>query len=70
MSICEICQRGPLKANSKSHSNIKTIRRQKLNLQTKYVNGKRIAICTSCIKNTYKVAVAPRATAQAEAIKN
>ena len=54
MSICQICNRGPLKANSRSHSNIKTIRRQKLNLQTKRVNGKKMLICANCLKSLNK----------------
>jgi large subunit ribosomal protein L28 len=56
MAMCEICGRSPLKGNSVSHSNIKTIRHQKINLQSKRVDGKRIAICTSCIKSRAKVA--------------
>ncbi|HLC89365.1 MAG TPA: 50S ribosomal protein L28 [Patescibacteria group bacterium] len=54
MSICEICGRGPLKANWRSHSNQKTIRRQKINLQTKKVDGKRMIICTRCLKTILK----------------
>ncbi|OGY44321.1 MAG: 50S ribosomal protein L28 [Candidatus Buchananbacteria bacterium RIFCSPHIGHO2_01_FULL_39_14] len=57
MLTCEICGRSPLKANWRSHSNQKTIRRQKLNLQTKKINGKRMVICTSCLKTLLK---APR----------
>ncbi|MBI3291160.1 50S ribosomal protein L28 [Candidatus Falkowbacteria bacterium] len=54
MSTCEICGREPLKGNSKSHSNIKTIRRQKLNLQAKKINGKRMIVCTSCLRTLVK----------------
>jgi len=54
MALCEICQRGPLKANWKSHSNIKTIRRQKLNLQLKRIDGKKMVVCTSCLKTLAK----------------
>lgn len=54
MATCEICGREPLKGNQKSHSNIKTIRRQKLNLQTKKVNGKKVIVCTSCIRTMAK----------------
>ena len=54
MSTCDICGREPLKGNWKSHSNIKTIRRQKLNLQTKKINGKRMTVCTSCLKTLAK----------------
>ncbi|MFA6254942.1 MAG: L28 family ribosomal protein [Patescibacteria group bacterium] len=54
MPTCDICSREPLKANWKSHSNIKTIRRQKLNLQTKKIGGKRMTICTSCLRTLSK----------------
>ncbi|OGY44993.1 MAG: hypothetical protein A3J62_01735 [Candidatus Buchananbacteria bacterium RIFCSPHIGHO2_02_FULL_38_8] len=59
MPICEICGRLPLKGNWRSHSNIKTIRRQKLNLQIKKINGKKISICTSCLKNITKAKTKP-----------
>ncbi|MAF14303.1 MAG: 50S ribosomal protein L28 [Parcubacteria group bacterium] len=54
MAQCDICKRQPLKANWKSHSQVKTIRRQKLNLQSKKIDGKKISICTSCLKNLAK----------------
>ena len=54
MSSCQLCGRGPLKGNWRSHSNIKTIRRQKLNLQTKKVDGKKLLICANCLKSLNK----------------
>ncbi|MFH1610377.1 MAG: 50S ribosomal protein L28 [Patescibacteria group bacterium] len=51
---CDICGRGSLKAHKVSHSNIKTIRRQGLNLQTKTVEGKKQKICTKCIRTIKK----------------
>jgi len=54
MTKCEVCGREPLKANWKSHSNRKTIRRQKINLQSKKVEGKKMTICTSCLKTMAK----------------
>jgi large subunit ribosomal protein L28 len=53
---CEICGRGPKTAASRSHSNIKTLKRKYLNLQTKKINGKKVRICTSCLKNKLKAA--------------
>ncbi|MDP3986577.1 MAG: L28 family ribosomal protein [Candidatus Veblenbacteria bacterium] len=53
---CDKCGRGYYKALSRSHSNIKTIKRQHLNLQSKVVEGKRLRVCTSCIKTLAKVA--------------
>ena len=54
MANCDICGRQPLKANWRSHSNVKTIRRQKLNLQSKKIDGQKKSVCTSCLKNLVK----------------
>ena len=51
---CDLCGRGSTKDASRSHSNIKTTKRQHINLQMKKVEGKRIKICTSCIKTLAK----------------
>ncbi|MCX6745008.1 MAG: bL28 family ribosomal protein [Candidatus Parcubacteria bacterium] len=55
---CEICGRGPLSSASRSHSNIKTLTKKYLNLQTKKINGKKTKICTSCMRNQNKAAKA------------
>ncbi|MFC1622549.1 bL28 family ribosomal protein [Patescibacteria group bacterium] len=47
---CDICKRGPQKSQKRSHSNIKTIRRQYLNLQKKTIDGKRKNVCTKCMR--------------------
>jgi len=51
---CDICGRGSTKGASRSHSNIKTIKRQHINLQSKRVNGKKMKICTACIRTMAK----------------
>ncbi|MEA3272103.1 MAG: 50S ribosomal protein L28 [Patescibacteria group bacterium] len=56
MARCEKCGRGSLKAVSRSHSNVATKRRQKVNLQKKTIDGKRMKICTKCIKTMNKKA--------------
>lgn len=52
---CEICGKRPLVANNVSHSNIKTKRRQKPNLQAVRANVdgtvKRVRICTRCLRS-------------------
>ena len=48
---CTICGRGTTASFSKSHSNIKTKTTAKINLQTKKIGGKKVKICTKCIKN-------------------
>ena len=52
--VCEICKRSTRAGQTKSHSQIKTKRQVKINLQSKVVNGKRIKICTSCIRTMNK----------------
>lgn len=54
MPTCAICGRKPLRGNAVSHSNQKTIKRQKLNLQSKKIDGKRVRVCTSCLKTIAK----------------
>lgn len=51
---CDACGRGSTKDASRSHSNIKTIKRQHVNLQTKKIIGGTIKICTKCIKTLDK----------------
>ncbi len=48
--VCQICKRGTKTKISRSYSNIKTKKRQYLNLQTKRIGGKKIKICTKCLK--------------------
>ncbi|HYE59894.1 MAG TPA: L28 family ribosomal protein [Candidatus Kapabacteria bacterium] len=49
---CTLCDKSSKKSASRSHSNIKTLRRQKPNLQK--VNG--LYVCTRCLKTAAKVA--------------
>ncbi|MFA4871498.1 MAG: 50S ribosomal protein L28 [Patescibacteria group bacterium] len=51
---CEICGRGTTKAFNVSHSKVKTKKTQKINLQTRKIDGKRIKICTGCLKTRTK----------------
>lgn len=48
--VCDLCGRGSTKDASRSHSNIKTIKRQHINLQVKTIDGKKLHVCTKCIK--------------------
>jgi len=52
--VCQLCGRGTKTTNNVSHSNLKTKRKQKINLQTKKINGAKIKICTSCLKTKTK----------------
>jgi len=52
--VCDICGRGSKKDASRSHSNIKTLKRQYINLQSKKIDGKKQKVCTKCIKTMSK----------------
>ncbi|NQT50164.1 50S ribosomal protein L28 [Candidatus Kuenenbacteria bacterium] len=52
---CEKCGKGPRTANMRSHSKIATKRKQYPNLQSKKVDGKKMVMCTRCIKTLNKV---------------
>ncbi len=51
---CDLCGRGSTKDASRSHSNIKTIKRQYINLQSKKIDGKKTKVCTKCLKTMVK----------------
>ncbi len=41
---CDICRRSATKGASRSHSNIKTLKRQGINLQTYKINGVKVRL--------------------------
>ncbi|MFH1661619.1 MAG: bL28 family ribosomal protein [Candidatus Falkowbacteria bacterium] len=51
---CDICGRSATKGASRSHSNIKTLKRQGINLQTKKIDGKKSKVCVKCLKTMAK----------------
>ncbi|MDD3498197.1 MAG: 50S ribosomal protein L28 [Candidatus Moranbacteria bacterium] len=51
---CEICGRGTKTGHSRSHSNIATKRKFKINIQTKKLDGKKVKACTRCIRTKDK----------------
>ena len=51
---CDLCGRSATKGASRSHSKIKTLKRQNINLQTKMVEGLKLRLCTSCIRTMDK----------------
>jgi len=51
---CQICGRGTRASQSRSHSNVATKRKQFINIQSKIIDGKKVKICTKCIKTTAK----------------
>lgn len=48
--VCEMCQKRPRVGQTRSHSNIATKRWQKINLQTKRIQGKKVLLCSRCLK--------------------
>lgn len=52
---CDLCGRSSTKGASRSHSNIKTLRRQNINLQSKIIDGKKLKVCTRCLKTMVKM---------------
>lgn len=51
---CDLCGRSSTKGASRSHSKIKTLKRQNINLQTKNIDGMKIKVCTSCLRTAAK----------------
>ncbi|MFZ4631865.1 MAG: large ribosomal subunit protein bL28 [Patescibacteria group bacterium] len=51
---CDLCSRSATKGASRSHSKIKTLKRQNINLQTKMIEGLKARICTSCMRTMVK----------------
>ncbi len=52
--VCQICGRGALTGNNRSHSNISTKRKQNINLQQTSIKGKKVKACARCIKSATK----------------
>ncbi len=52
--ICEVCGRGTTTAYNVSHSKVRTKKTQKINLQSKKIDGKKVKVCTSCLKTKNK----------------
>lgn len=48
--ICDVCGRGANVANWRSHAMNATKRKQEVNLQNKRIDGKKIKMCTKCMK--------------------
>jgi len=51
---CDLCGRGATKGASRSHSKIKTLKRQGINLQSKVIDGLKVKVCTSCLRTMDK----------------
>ncbi|OGI21341.1 MAG: 50S ribosomal protein L28 [Candidatus Moranbacteria bacterium RIFCSPHIGHO2_01_FULL_55_24] len=54
--VCELTGRGTQTGNSRSHSNIATRRKFKVNLQTKRIGGMKLRLSTRAIRTLAKTA--------------
>ncbi|MBT4722975.1 50S ribosomal protein L28 [Candidatus Falkowbacteria bacterium] len=52
--VCEVCGRGPKAKISRSHALNKTKTVQRINLQSKTIDGTKVKVCTKCIKTMSK----------------
>ncbi len=55
---CALCSKNAVRANNVSHSNIKTPRLQKPNLQLMHVGGISMRVCSTCRRTLNKKATA------------
>jgi|GEM_PF-150617 len=51
---CDLCGRGATRGASRSHSKIRTLRRQNINLQSLTIEGVKMKVCTSCMRTMNK----------------
>jgi ribosomal protein L28 len=51
---CDLCGRSATKGASRSHSKIKTLKRQNINLQTRTIGSLKAKVCSSCIRTMAK----------------
>jgi large subunit ribosomal protein L28 len=51
---CSVCGRGATKGAQRSHSNRQTLKRQKINLQSKKIGERYEKVCASCLKTGKK----------------
>lgn len=51
---CDICGRSATRGASRSHSKIRTLKRQNINLQIKNIDGLKLKVCTSCLRTRAK----------------
>ncbi len=52
--VCQVCGRGSGSGHTVSHSNVKTLRKFRINLQSKKIDGAKTKICANCIKTMSK----------------
>ncbi|MCW1891829.1 MAG: 50S ribosomal protein L28 [Candidatus Uhrbacteria bacterium] len=63
--VCAITGRGPKASRSRSHSNVRSLRRQGINLQTIRIDGKKFRIAARTLKTLKKKGLVPTTTKKA-----
>ena len=56
--VCDLCGRGGMTINRRSHSNIATKHKQQPNLQPRKIDGVTLKMCTRCTRTLKKDKVA------------
>lgn len=51
---CDLCGRKATRGASRSHSKIRTLKRQNINLQSLTMDGVKMKACTSCLRTMNK----------------
>jgi len=51
---CDLCARAATRGATRSHSKVRTLKRQNINLQPRQVGGFKIKLCTSCLRTVNK----------------
>lgn len=52
--VCDVCGKGKMDGNTRSHANNKSPKKYDANLQTTEIDGKKVKACTKCIKTAKK----------------
>ncbi len=51
---CDLCGRSSTRGASRSHSKIRTLKRQNINLQSLTIDGIKVKACTACMRTMNK----------------
>lgn len=51
---CDLCDRVATRGATRSHSKVRTLKRQGINLQPRVIGGIKVKLCTSCLRTMSK----------------
>jgi len=55
MAKCSKCEKKAMTGNNRSHSNVATKRKFKVNIQSKIIDGVKTKLCAACIRTMNKI---------------